>query len=225
MVVTGVILYTARKRLRWMARLGPLKRWLEFHIFLCTLGPFLVLLHTTFKFGGIVSIAFWSMVLVVLSGVFGRYVYVRIPKTIEGGFLDLKELEARKEQILEAVIAATGLAEPALVQITGTGARVQPRGVGHALILAARHDLSGRARRLRIRRALREQRVDKGTMRAVSDLLVEESRLEQRITLLEPFRRMFRYWHAFHLPLALVMVLILGVHVTVAVMFGYTWVF
>ena len=225
MIVTGVILYTARKRIRWMARLGSLKRWLEFHIFLCTLGPFLVLLHTTFKFGGIVSIAFWSMVLVVLSGVFGRYVYVRIPKTIQGGFLDLRELESRRERILEAVVAATGLAEPALVQITGAGARVEPRGFIHALVLAARHDLTGRARRRKIRRALKTRSVPSDTVTEVVRLLVEETKLEQRITLLEPFRRMFRYWHAFHLPLAAVMVLILAVHVTVAVLFGYTWVF
>ena len=163
--------------------------------------------------------------LVVLSGVFGRYVYVRIPKTIEGGFLDLRELESRKERILEAVIAATGLAEPALVQIAGAGVRVEPRGLVHALLLAARHDLAGRARRRKIRRALATRSVSSGTLNEVSKLLVEESKLEQRITLLEPFRRMFRYWHAFHLPLAGVMVLILAVHVTVAVLFGYTWVF
>ena len=55
----------------------------------------------------------------VLSGVFGRYVYVRIPKTIEGGFLDLRELEARKGRIVDAVIEATGLTEPALAHLTG----------------------------------------------------------------------------------------------------------
>ena len=48
------------------------------------MGPVLVTLHTAFKFNGIVSIAYWSMVLVVLSGFVGRYLYVRVPKTLRG---------------------------------------------------------------------------------------------------------------------------------------------
>ena len=74
LITAGVVMYTARKRIRALARLGKLKFWLEFHIFLCTVGPFLVTLHTSFKVGGLVSIAFWSMAIVALSGIFGRYV-------------------------------------------------------------------------------------------------------------------------------------------------------
>ena len=111
MITIGVALYMARKRIRALARLGRLKHWLEFHIFLCTLGPFLVLLHTSFKFGGIVSIAFWSMVAVVASGVFGRYVYVWIPKTLGGQFLSLRELHGETGELLASLVSATGLAE------------------------------------------------------------------------------------------------------------------
>jgi hypothetical protein len=83
-MILGVSLYMARKRYRIFSRLGFLKHWLEFHIFLCTLGPILVLFHTSFKFGGIVAISFWSMVAVFLSGVIGRFIYIQIPRTIEG---------------------------------------------------------------------------------------------------------------------------------------------
>ena len=55
-----------------LCKINRSKHWLEFHIFLCTVGPLLVLYHTAFKFGGIVSVSFWSMVLVVLSGVAGK---------------------------------------------------------------------------------------------------------------------------------------------------------
>ena len=55
-MIIGVSTYMARKRFRWMLRLGKLEHWLEFHIFLCTLGPIMVLFHTAFKFGGIVAI-------------------------------------------------------------------------------------------------------------------------------------------------------------------------
>ena len=49
MVLIGVFGYMAKKKYRSWARLGRLKYWLEFHIFLCTLGPVLILFHTAFK--------------------------------------------------------------------------------------------------------------------------------------------------------------------------------
>jgi len=61
-LLVGVFGYMARKRIRKFTRIGYLKHWLEFHIFFCSLGPVLILYHTTFKFGGIVAISFWCMV-------------------------------------------------------------------------------------------------------------------------------------------------------------------
>ena len=99
MIIFGVAMYMIRKRYRSMSRLGLLKHWLEFHIFLCTLGPILVLFHTSFKFGGIVSVSFWSMIAVVLSGVIGRFIYIQIPRTIQGRELNLTEVKAMQTDI------------------------------------------------------------------------------------------------------------------------------
>ncbi len=43
LMIIGVVSYMARKRYSFLSRMGILKYWLEFHIFLCTLGPILVL--------------------------------------------------------------------------------------------------------------------------------------------------------------------------------------
>ncbi len=91
-MLVGVSAYMLRKRSRKMARLGLVKHWLEFHIFLCTIGPIMVLYHTAFKFGGLVAISFWSMVAVFLSGIIGRFIYIQIPRTIEGRELTLQEV-------------------------------------------------------------------------------------------------------------------------------------
>jgi hypothetical protein len=90
-IIIGVSIYMARKRYRFLSRMGLLKHWLEFHIFLCTLGPILVLFHTAFKFGGLVAISFWSMVAVFMSGIIGRFIYLQIPHSIEGRELSLAE--------------------------------------------------------------------------------------------------------------------------------------
>ena len=96
LILIGVFGYIAKKKYKALHRFGRLKYWLEFHIFLCSLGPVMILFHTAFKFGGIVSISFWSMVLVVASGVVGRFIYIQIPRTIEGRELSLTEVKSMK---------------------------------------------------------------------------------------------------------------------------------
>jgi hypothetical protein len=98
MIVIGVVTYMTRKRYRFLSRLGILKHWLEFHIFLCTLGPVLVLFHTAYKFGGLVAISFWSMVAVFLSGIAGRFIYLQIPRTIEGQELSLNDMPGNENR-------------------------------------------------------------------------------------------------------------------------------
>ncbi len=330
MVVGGVVLYGARKRLPMLARVGKLKSWLHFHIFLCLLGPFLILLHTTFKFGGLVAISFWSMALVVASGAFGRWVYVWIPKTVHGRFLGAEEVRERMHVLLRDIEAQSGVSydllhdvlwprehhvtaplrspsepgrrtrtarPPASVarrppapvlsgprdasELTGRarsvhalftsnghgsaaeppiGARggravpsptppTPPRGdpVGSADQRGPHLDRRGKARdqlglrramfealRFRLRRGRERRRFERrledvgigGPIRArILRHMEEERRIEQQLRLLQPFQRAFRYWHAFHLPLAIVMFVVLLGHVAVAVAFGYTWIF
>lgn len=224
MILVGVVLYGARKRVGWMRRTGSLKSWLDFHIFLCTLGPFLVVLHTTLKLGGIVSIAFWSMVTVVLSGVFGRYVYARIPKTIEGRFLDLRALDKQRENLLAEIQAATGIAPGALNRLLGRSMEGSV-GFARALGAAATFDMGRRRRNKRMQKLLLAESLSETAARAAAQMVDREARLELQISLMDPFKRLFGYWHAFHLPLAILMFAILAVHVGVAVMFGYTWIF
>src|SRR3989339_1699273 len=91
MMILGVASYMIRKRKPRLVGYGYLKHWLEFHIFLCSVGPVLILYHTAFKFGGIVSVSFWSMAAVVLSGIIGRFIYLQIPRSIQGKEFDIKQ--------------------------------------------------------------------------------------------------------------------------------------
>ena len=97
LMLIGVTTYMIRKRFRAFHRYGRLKYWLEFHIFLCILGPILVLFHTSFKFGGIVAVSFWSMVAVFLSGIIGRFIYIKLARTSDGRELTTSEIEGLPE--------------------------------------------------------------------------------------------------------------------------------
>jgi hypothetical protein len=224
LITAGVVLYSGRKRIRALARLGKLKFWLEFHIFLCTVGPFLVTLHTSFKVGGLVSIAYWSMVVVALSGIFGRYVYVRIPKTMAGNFADLAAIRVQREELLGELAIDLG---PTLgdVERLIAPARGAPRpGLLSALGAAIRFDFT-RGRTVRkVRKLLGGTSVSRAKREHVLRLVDRQLQVEHEMAHLLPFQRLFRYWHILHLPLAVAMFVIVAVHVAVATMFGFGFV-
>jgi hypothetical protein len=253
MIAVGVVAYGARKRLRVLARLGKLRSWLRFHIFLCLVGPFLVLLHTSFKFGGLVAIAFWSMTAVVASGAFGRWVYVWIPKTANGRFFGRDEIRRRLRDLLRDLEGQLGMTPDELLELldprrralelaaSADGGRLDRQSLSYAGpdrrrgarrkvgVLSAIGDsvsfaFQRRRERARFRRVLAASGVSEPARSRVIRNLEEERRLELQLRLLEPFQAAFRYWHAFHLPLAVVMVVVLIVHVAVAIAFGYTWI-
>ncbi len=223
MMIVGVSMYTVRKRVAVLRSVGRLSGWLQVHIFLCTLGPFLVLLHTSFRFGGIVSIAFWSMSAVVLSGLFGRYVYVRIPKSIHGQFRSLESIERERTQLVQTICADAAVEAYVVERVIGATQARKPSGPLRAIVSAIRFDLSKRARVAKLQRAMAMWNVPAQVRGRLQDLLEKQAQTEQQILLLQPFQRLFRYWHIFHLPLAIVMFLILIVHVVVVAMFGYAW--
>lgn len=229
MIIIGVSTYIFRKRNKHVQSLGKLSSWLAFHIFLCTLGPFYVLLHTTFRFNGIVSISFWSMALVVASGIFGRYVYVRIPKTRNGIFLEARQLEKEKHQIIESIRSASvdGQTLQAVEDIVNTTAkeRSKPLPLVKSLIYSTQQKRISRRFRKDLSASLSSIQLPASVEHSLTGLLLEYHRVSLQSELIRPFQRLFGYWHIFHLPLAIIMFLILFVHVGIAIAFGYTWIF
>jgi hypothetical protein len=112
LLMLAPVAYALRKKIPALRNFGSMKTWIDVHVFCGIAGPVLVTFHTTFKFHGIVSVAYWSMVAVTLSGFVGRYLYVRIPKSLRGLELSRTELESRAHD-LAARLAAAPLA-PAL---------------------------------------------------------------------------------------------------------------
>jgi hypothetical protein len=76
-------LYSLRKRSR-SVRWGKMSNWLQFHIFTGVVGPYMVLLHTAWKFNGIAGVTTLFTVIIVVSGFIGRYIFTRIPRTLDG---------------------------------------------------------------------------------------------------------------------------------------------
>jgi len=224
-MILGVLLYMFRKRYRIFSRIGILKHWLEFHIFLCTLGPILVLFHTSFKFGGIVAISFWSMVAVFLSGIIGRFIYIQIPRTIEGRELSLNEVREMAGDISNTLSSTTGLDEESLLIIANAAKPKAQLQNGNFVTRYFNKKAENRKTLSTVKAVMQRNNLQKAQQKQVISLVKNEWSLNSRIERLVLMQNLFKYWHVAHLPFALVMLVIMIIHVAVTIVFGYRWIF
>jgi hypothetical protein len=209
-------LYMLRKRLKTAWWPGSMKTWLEVHLFCGIAGPVLITLHTSFKFNGIVSAAYWSMVGVALSGFVGRYLYVRIPRSLRGTELSRAELDRRADDLLaeESVAAGAGPWLDRARALEDAGARPTLGGLLFGEI-GLRHRLR------RFTRDLATSDLDPSHQAALVRLVTERALLVRRIAYLQRTRSAFALWHVFHVPFVYFLLAIVTLHVGVTLYLGY----
>jgi len=224
-MMVGVFGYMARKRFRSLSRLGVLKYWLEFHIFLCTLGPILVLYHTTFKFGGIVAVSFWSMVAVVISGVIGRFIYLQIPHTIQGRELSLIDLSGMENEMFLELKDRYHVNYEIIAQMNIALSKTETKEEKNFFMRIIHRLRFERKLMKEIKKELKQQKLRSKDFRKVVKLFKSKLILNRRIAWLSTMQNFLRYWHVAHLPFALIMLVIMIIHIVIAVLFGYKWIF
>lgn len=220
-----LLLYSARKRLRFMQQgWGDIRYWLNYHIWMGITGPVLVIFHTTFKFGGIVAVSFWSMMAVALSGVLGRYIYVQIPRSLSGDELssaELQELEEHYRRQLSSEASGNAVALSILDSFLKWNSQVSG-----GLLTWLKRDLSATIRYRRLKRQLQtDAGLSSGDAKRLVRLAKRRALLERRVAFLGHARKLLHHWHVFHKPFAIIMLVIMVVHVAVAIFLGYTWIF
>lgn len=223
-----MLLYIPRKYLRFMHKWGNIGLWLDIHIWLGITGPILIMYHTAFKFGGIVSVSFWSMVAVAASGVFGRYVYLQIPRRISGEELTPEEIQEMDRTLAAQIQDLPSVAEPLLSRLQEVAQfAAKPRihgtsGIGSWMADSVRL----RFQLLALRRELRAKtKLNRYMVSALIGAIRERRLLERRMMFLKAAHSLLHHWHLIHRPFALVMFIILAIHVLVTTLLGYTWIF
>ena len=93
------ILYSIRKRSQ-TAQWGSMASWLQFHIFTGLIGPYMVLLHSSWKFNGLAGATTLLTIIIVISGFIGRYIYTQIPRSLDG-----VEIETPSGQVQAGALA------------------------------------------------------------------------------------------------------------------------
>src|SRR5690606_28293407 len=88
LVGTGLMIiaaiYPVFRRIKLFRWLASNTMWFDFHLMAGTVGPMFIGLHSVLRLDSWVSAAFWSMVIVVISGFLGRYLYTQVPEMASG---------------------------------------------------------------------------------------------------------------------------------------------
>jgi hypothetical protein len=219
-------LYPLRKRLPALRSLGSPAAWLRVHILAGLVLPFAVAVHAGWRFTGLIGLGYAAMMLVVLSGVVGRYLYVHIPRHRNGLELTRDEVAGERRALLTSIAAATGL-DPTEVERAldlGPAARGTPSLV-LTFVQLLTDDLVRRAAIRDLGRRWSRPRPgfpapDRAALAGALRLARRELALAQQARMLAATHRVFRWWHVAHLPVAVTAFLAILVHVAVAVLIG-----
>jgi len=214
MMLCGALFYALRKRIRALKQFGQMKYWLNVHILLCLYGPLLVLYHSGLAVKALNSgVALYSMLLVLFSGVAGRYIYRHFQLSLSGERTGLKEIREEITGVIEEVTARAPEGGPLVREIAELFAPTPGQHAGgpwSALLLMIRLDWRARRLRSRIARRLIAER----DRRAIEEGLLRLVGLEKNIAALEATTRLFSLWHTLHVPLIWILALTVIIHMT-----------
>jgi hypothetical protein len=229
-----IYLYPLRKKWGWLGRMGNSRHWLDFHVVLGTAAPIIIAFHSSFKFGNIAGMAFYSMLMVTLSGFVGRYLYAHIPRGLSAAELSMKEIQEKEEALRKELAeqrATFGFSVDALYELPSP-ADVAKTPLIASLLSMFLIDIKRpfRASLLRLREAgfgawvfsgfglfsTRDQKLE----RAIR-LAQKQASLSQSIAFLGRTQRIFQLWHVVHRPFSYAFAILAILHIGIALFMGY----
>lgn len=217
-----MMLYSMRKHFKFMQNVGSIRYWLDIHMFLGIVGTLLVTAHSTYKFGGIVALSYWSAVMVAVSGFLGRYLYVQIPRSISGQELKMDEINEIMDDItleIEKVAKGQFDVQHYFERIAGPRAERDLSAFG-AMTALFTTDIKNMITMYGIWSSLKANKnIPDHVKTRVFKLIREKGRLVRSIEFLEASHKLLHYWHVFHKPFAIIMFIVMFLHIGVYYVF------
>lgn len=230
-----LLIYPLRKRLPLLAAWGEMRSWFFCHMLAGIVGPVLILFHSTFRIGSInARIAFYSMLLVTISGIVGRFIYRHIHKGLYGRRITLAEREGELDRCNDDVAPLAQLAPQVAAQLTafrefalGELSSTAGAGMGAFVALGYRSRVAKRNTLPLVDRALREAAADghwsEGTLaeylKQARKSVVDYIDVVRATTELAYWERLFSLWHVIHIPFVYLLVLCGVIHVVAVHMY------
>jgi len=229
-----IYLYPLRKKWGWLGRMGNSRHWLDFHIVLGTAAPVIIAFHASFKFGNIAGMAFYSMLMVTLSGFVGRYLYSHIPRSLSAAELSMKEIQEKEEALRKELAeqkATFGFSVEALAELPSPAQLAKTPLIASLLsmfVLDIKRPF--KTSRLRLQQAgfgpwvfsafglfsTRDLKLERAIV-----LAQKQASLSQSIAFLSRTQRIFQLWHVIHRPFSYAFAILAILHICLALSMGY----
>lgn len=220
--------YPLRKHFRFAHGWGRMKLWLWLHVALGILGPLLILAHSTFRVGSLnAGVALYSMIIVALSGVIGRFIYGRINRGLFGERTSLRELETRaglQQWDARSKLRFAPTVERRLKAFAERETSAQPSFLTclrRVFWLPVSQRLAYKACLAELHRPLQDMALDSGwdassvarRERLARKLVRRYLNSVVRVAQYTAYERLFSLWHVAHIPFVYLLVASAIVHV------------
>ena len=217
--------YTAFKYVAKLRTRAIMKHWLTIHIFFGIGGPLLILVHSTFHIGSLNGgVALVSMLLVLMSGIMGRFLYSKTHYGLGGRKARVKDLQVmlklaghkiksdRLDKFTESVLTHKQTLGYAFWELFTFGwrsrwlyFRMNETMRLHLQLLARQNDWD--------RATVRQKRME---FKRQLLLYIETLR---KVALFRVYERFFAFWRNAHVPLLYLLLLSGVVHVVAVHMY------
>jgi hypothetical protein len=206
--------YSIRRRVRALRSWGRLSTWLHVHIFLGLQGALLVCFHSAHlqTLSNISGITITFTLIVVASGMFGRYLYSLLPKSLSGERLTAHQIEEEMAELAPLLSRSAQPAIEAAMKEYGEATRLTGK-LGFGGLIA--EDLRARRSLRHLEQALKQARRKPGStdLDDFAAAMRRRALLARRLAMLTGAERTFRFWHVLHKPLTFLLLGAVVLHV------------
>jgi hypothetical protein len=212
-------LYSIRKR-RQGGGWGKMETWLQVHIYTGLVGPYMVLLHTSWKFNGLAGLLALFTLIIVGSGFIGRYIYTMVPRSVDGVLVEGDELVRRMRSIdaqLRSMVVAGHEANQTQAWVLST-TPTQP-------LAASENSLTPLYNSWKSRREWNKEKKRLGPgarqqIKQLEALLNRRATLQRQVNSLAKARQILAIWHTLHVPLGIVLFATAFAHIAAAIYYA-----
>jgi len=204
--------------------LGSLRLWMSLHTITGIVGGAVIVLHTAFAPSSALGVlALVALAITVASGIIGRYLYSKVPRSLEGRELEIEQvrerLRAERDQLEQIGVSAEWLSP-----------QMPPEGNDRAGSMPARllavlsGDRQSRRDYRRLRRAILASPELRVSARHMLPLARAFCRHRHWLARYHELRNLLASWRFFHRWLAIVMLAVVAFHIGLALRFGDLWI-
>ena len=207
--------YLLQRRFGWFYKTATNQFWLDVHIMTGLVGPLFIVLHSAMRLTTWVSIPFWSMVAVVVSGLVGRYLYTLVPSLTSRHDLEILSHRRAITELAADHPAAGDYGYQLMEREAARSERSWDVGLLTLLLWVMFDDLRRMWSRGRDRRALRKLAPRK-IARKIAWRIDRVVFYERRKELAPRSKALLKSWKNVHIPFSMLMLVTMLIHIAIA---------